>query len=222
MIRVYVFVEGQTEETFVREVLAPHYAPRQIFLNAILAQTSPGYKGGIVGYGKVKHQLERLCKQDCGAYVTTMIDLYRLPNDFPGKNAQAYPVTGTPEQKVTYLEHQLAADINQPNFFPNLMLHEYEALLFCQPSKFSDWVDDAPQAVNMLQQVRNGVDTPEQINDSPHTAPSRRILDAMPQYQKALHGPLIAADIGLEEMRKQCPHFNQWLCSIEQLAVANG
>ncbi len=218
MIRVYVFAEGQTEETFVRDVLTPHYARQQIFFDVIVAQTSPGHKGGIVSYGKVKYQLERICKQHHSAYITTMIDLYGLPNDFPGKTSATYPATGTAEQKASFLEQQLAADINQPNLIPNLMVHEYEALLFCQPEKFSDWIDDASGAVATLQKARAGVESPEKINDSPHTAPSKRILAVMPQYQKPLHGPLIAGDIGLDEMRRQCPHFNQWLGRIEQLA----
>ena len=83
MIRVKVFVEGQTEETFVRDVLAPAFAYKEIYFTPILAQTSRGHKGGIVSYGKVKHQIERLCKEDQQAWVTTMIDYYGLPTDFP-------------------------------------------------------------------------------------------------------------------------------------------
>ena len=59
---------------------------------------------------------------------------------------------------------------------------------------------------------------PEDINDSPHTAPSKRILAAMPGYQKTFHGPLIACDIGLDAMRAACPHFDHWLKVIEALA----
>lgn len=217
MIRIYVFCEGQTEETFVRDILAPYYARQQIFLNPVLAQTSPGYKGGIVSYGKVKHQVERLCKQDSSAYVTTLIDLYGLPNDFPGKKDPAYSTIANVEQKAIFLEQKLATDVNQPNLIPNLLVHEYEALLFCQPARFSDWVDNTSLAVTTLQQVRNSVESPEHINDNPQTAPSKRILAVMPQYQKTLHGPLIAGDIGLDEMRGQCPHFNQWLTKIESL-----
>lgn len=219
MIRIYIFAEGQTEETFIRDVLAPHYAPIQIFFDVVLAKTSPGHKGGIVSYGKVKYQLERLCKQHHRAYVTTMMDLYGLPNDFPGKADPRYVQVGAPEHKAVFLEQQLATDINQHNFVPNLMVHEYEALLFCQPKVFGVWMDGNATAIAQLQAVRNSVETPEQINDSPHTAPSKRIKAIMPQYEKTLHGPLIAGEIGLHELRRQCPHFNQWLNKIEQLAT---
>lgn len=84
MTRVHVFVEGQTEETFVRDVLAPYFVHYSVYLTPILALTSPGHKGGIVRYSKIKPQLTRLCRQDRGATITTMIDYYGLPTDFPG------------------------------------------------------------------------------------------------------------------------------------------
>ncbi|WP_265306910.1 DUF4276 family protein [Verminephrobacter eiseniae] len=54
--------------------------------------------------------------------------------------------------------------------------------------------------------------------DSPQTAPSKRILAAMPGYRKILHGPQIACAIGLHPMRAACPHFDHWLQKIEGLA----
>ena len=124
MSRVLVFVEGQTEETFVRDLLVPYFSRLGIYLTPILAQTSPGHKGGIVSYGKVKHQLTRLCRQDQGAYVTTMMDYYGLPNDFPGLDGRILDA----HEQVVRLELALQQDIDAPNFIPNLMLHEFEAL----------------------------------------------------------------------------------------------
>ncbi len=215
MIRVKVFVEGQTEETFVRDVLAPAFAYKEIYFTPILAQTSRGHKGGIVSYGKVKHQIERLCKEDQQAWVTTMIDYYGLPTDFPELlNNQAQQVDI--QVKIERLEQAFGQDINQPNFLANFIVHEYEALLFCQPEKFIDWIDDeAP--IRKLLAIKAEFSTPELINNSPQTAPSKRILAAIPAYKKTLHGPLIAADIGLDSMRQQCPHFHSWLQRIEAL-----
>ncbi|QIZ45819.1 DUF4276 family protein [Dickeya zeae] len=216
MIRVNIFVEGQTEETFVRDVLAPAFAYKQIYFTPILAQTSRGHKGGIVSYGKVKHQIERLCKQDPQAWVTTMIDYYGLPTDFPGhddnpvQNADIYV-------RIGRLEQAFKQDINQPNFLANFIVHEYEALLFCQPEKFIDWIDDGDPVKSLLA-MKAEFPTPEKINNSPQTAPSKRIRAVIPTYKKTLHGPLIAADIGLDSMRQQCPHFHSWLQCIEALA----
>lgn len=109
MIRIHVFVEGQTEETFVKEVLCEHLQRKEIYLNPILVRTSSTSKGGVVSYAKIKPQLNRKCLQDGSAFVTTMFDLYRLPNDFPGSSSLAS--MNDPFQKAEYLEQEMSADI---------------------------------------------------------------------------------------------------------------
>ena len=217
MNRLILLVEGQTEEAFVRELLMPHYARLSVYITSIIVSTSPGYKGGVVSYAKVKPQLMRLCRQDRAAYVSTLFDLYALPTDFPGKNTTGFPAQGTGAQKAAFLEAQLALDINEPNFIPNLLVHEFEALLFAGTEQFGQWVDDAT-IVSTLSAITAAHTTPEDINDSPNTAPSKRVLRAMPDYQKTFHGPLIACDIGLDVMRAACPHFDTWLCRLDALA----
>lgn len=218
MTRIYILVEGQTEEAFLRELLVPHFAHKGYYLTPIIVSTSPGYKGGVVSYAKIKPQIMRLCLRDKNAYVSTMFDLYALPPDFPSKSSLTYPKTASGQQKVHFLENQLSKDINQPNFISYLMLHEYEALLFTQPSAFSQWSDNVV-LIKKLQQALLHAGSPENINDGPQTAPSKRILALMPEYQKTFHGPLIACDIGLDAIRNACPHFNEWLQKIEQLGI---
>lgn len=124
-----------------------------------------------MSYGKVKHQIERLCKED---QQTTMIDYYGLSTDFPVLlNNQA--LQADIQVKIERLEQAFGQDINQPNFLANFIVHEYEALLFCQPEKFIDWIDDeAP--IKKLLAIKAEFSTPELINNSPQTAPSKRIL----------------------------------------------
>lgn len=213
MIRVNVFVEGQTEETFVRTLLVPYFAAQDIYLNPILAKTSARHKGGIVSYAKVKHQVTLLCKQDPKAFVTTMIDYYGLPVDFPGLTH----VQTSAQLKAREIEQAFQTDIDQANFIPNLLVHEFEALLFSEPQKFSDWLDEqAPVA--KLEAIKETFESPEHINNSPHTAPSKRILALIPEYRKTLHGPLIAEDIGLDVIRQECSHFNTWIERLLELA----
>jgi hypothetical protein len=215
---MYLLVEGQTEEAFVRELLQPRFANIGLYLYPILLLTSAGHRGGMVSYAKTRPQIERLCKQHAGAYVSTMFDLYALPRDFPGRAAADYPAGANGVAKAAFLEARLAADITHRNFIPNLVVHEFEALLFAQPERFDTWTDD-DGIVAALQAIRRDA-APEDINELPHTAPSKRILTAMPAYQKTLHGPLIAIDIGLDTMRAQCPHFDAWLRRLEALAPA--
>lgn len=216
MSRLYVVVEGQTEEAFVSNLLVPHYARLGRYLTPIIVSTSPGHKGGVVSYAKIKPQIVRLCKQDTAAWVTTLFDLYALPGDFPGRTAPGYPAQASGSARAQYLEAQLRQDIAEPNFLPNLLVHEYEALLFTQPAQFAQWTDDANVPVTLTQAVEHA-GSPEDVNDSPHTAPSKRILAVMPSYQKTFHGPLIACDIGLDAMRQACPHFHEWLLAVEAL-----
>lgn len=217
MSRIYLLVEGQTEEAFVNELLVPHYARMGLYLTPIIVSTSPSHKGGVVSYAKIKPQIDKLCKQDAGAYVTTMFDLYALPKDFPGKNDPVYPAAGSGERKAEFLEAKLAKDIGQRNFIPNLLVHEFEALLFVRIDAFEQWTDN-DNVLEPLRVVRNTT-APEDINDSPNTAPSKRILHAMKGYQKTIHGPLIALDIGLDAMRIECPHFAGWLQNLEALNI---
>ena len=107
--------------------------------------------------------------------------------------------------------------MNQHNFIPNLLVHEFEALWLTQPDPFAEWVDDV-QAVERLRAIAKAFATPEDINDDPQTAPSKRILAAMPRSQKTFHGPLIACSVGLDALRAACPHFHAWLQQLEALA----
>ena len=108
MSRVYILVEGQSEEAFVNELLVPHYSQSGLFLTPIIVSTSPGFKGGVVSYAKVKVQILRLCKQDSDAWVTTMFDLYALPGNFPGQASTAYPSNGGGGKKAEFLEMEMA------------------------------------------------------------------------------------------------------------------
>ncbi len=76
-----------------------------------------------------------------------------------------------------------------------------------------------PDLGNQLQKVRDEFATPEEINDSPNTAPSKRIKKLYPAYEKPLYGSLAALEIGLDTIRRECHGFNAWLKSIEDLQV---
>lgn len=216
MKRIYILVEGQTEESFINEVITPLYAYHNIFIQPIIVSTSRGHKGGIVSYAKVKSQIIKLCRQDADAWVTTFFDLYALPNDFPSKESVDYIRINNCFQKVEFLEQALKLDINENNFIPYIMLHEFEALLFTDPEKFSDWVNDE-RIVDELVRIKNAFSSPEEINNSPQTAPSKRILSLIPDYNKVVQGTIIASEIGLDQMRRQCSHFDRWLEDLEKL-----
>lgn len=213
MIRVHVFCEGQTEETFVRELLWPHFERINISLNPIIVRTSRYGKGGVSTYGKIQWQVETKCKQDSSAWVTTLLDFYGLPGDFPGllENEGMSPI-----DRALAVIKAFQTDIGQENFIAHLVIHEFEGLLFSNPEAFGRWFD-APSIVKKLAEIRNSYDTPEHINDGVMTAPSKRILNVCNKYDKVAHGSLIASSIGLDVLRAECPLFNQWVGRIENL-----
>uniref|UniRef100_Q3AR87 DUF4276 family protein n=1 Tax=Chlorobium chlorochromatii (strain CaD3) TaxID=340177 RepID=Q3AR87_CHLCH len=68
---------------------------------------------------------------------------------------------------------------------------------------------------NLLQMV--GEQNPELINDGWETAPSKRIINEIPEYDKVSSGVLVTEKIGLSILRKKCRHFHEWLIRLEQL-----
>ncbi len=225
--RLNVLVEGQTEEAFVRDVLAPYLNSRSVFVSYRRVETSRRkekitgqtiiFRGGIVSYAKLRNDVLRWLKEDANAFLTTMVDVYALPSDFPDiDNART---KADPLQKVASLEQAFDADIAYHKFVPYLQLHEYEALLFSDIAVTDSGLklfDDVSRLVP-LKQIRDQFATPEHIDEGATTAPSKRLKALFPAYDKLLFGPLIAASIGLTRIRQECPHFNSWLTRLESL-----
>ena len=211
MIRVTIVVEGQTEDSFVKNVLAPAMWPHQILLKSILL----GHQGGRPSYERVKKDVLTYLKQDTTAYCSTLLDYYGLGRGFPGT-----PVAENLAnvEKVELIERAVKEDIcaripefrADRRFLPYIQLHEYEGLLFSNPPVFAAAISQE-QLATQFQQIRDHFPTPEDINDHPLTAPSKRILAAYPQYRKVLHGATAAQAIGVGAMRLECPHFCTWL-----------
>lgn len=214
MIRIHIFVEGQTEETFVHTVLYEHFSNKNFHLNPILIRTSSRGRGGATNYDKIKWQIERKCKEDRGSYITTMFDLFKIPTNFPGYHSAAK--ISDPYKKVEHIEHEWSNELNKlDNFIPYISLHEFEALLFSELQKFEEWfgVDSA----NILAQELKQFDSPEHVNNGPQTAPSKRIANHCIGYDKPLHGSSIGRAIGLDTIRNKCNHFDKWIKKLESL-----
>lgn len=223
MIRLHIIVEGQTEETFVNRVLASYLGNINIAVVARRVETSRRqgriFRGGLRMYQQVKKDLVLWMKEDQNpdAFFTTMLDLYALPKDFPGFEDSKR--ASSPHERVQRVQDAFRQDINHPRFIPYIQLHEFEAILLCDPSKF-DWsFIDHEDAISQLTQLAASVENPELINDGPDTAPSKRIINIIPEYEgrKSSAGPIIAEKIGIEAIRAKCPHFNSWVVALENL-----
>jgi hypothetical protein len=219
--RGLILVEGQTEERFVKDVLTPHFERRALYLTPTVIVTKrvkcgSDFKGGIGNFAQYKDHLQRLFAGSGGALITTLIDYYGLPGDFPGMASR--PTPGTPEQRVRHVELQVFRHFGfATNFLPFFMLHEFEALLFSTAGDLPRIMTE-PGKQSRMEEIRSSVATPEEINEQPQSAPSKRIVSLFPSYRKALHGPNAAKRIGLDRIRRECPHFNEWLGKLETYA----
>jgi hypothetical protein len=226
MTRVLIHVEGETEETFVNEVLSRHlYSIGYEKVSARLVGNARqrDRRGGIRSWSAVRSDIVRHLLQDQGCLATTMVDYYGLPQSgersWPGRAAASMANFA---QKATIVEEALSTDVMQnlpegfdsTRFVPYVMMHEFEGMLFSDCDRFASSIGE-PKVFTSLSAIRNGFGSPEEINDSPHTAPSKRIEALIPGYQKPLHGNIAAIEIGLEAIRAQCPHFSQWLEKLE-------
>lgn len=75
-------------------------------------------------------------------------------------------------------------------FIPFIVMHEFEGLLFSDCERFGRGIGH-PELAPQFQIIRDLFATPEEINDSPLTAPSKRIEALLPGYEK----PLLGVDV---------------------------
>lgn len=212
MTRLCIICEGQTELGFVKALLLPHLQKFGIDAHPSLLKARPGQRGG----GSVS--VPRLGKHIRNEYhnsdfITTLVDYYGFENINGRSKAQL-------EQGILKEVQTLIRQRFEPHYVrPYVQMHEFEALLFSDISKFElhdNWDDKTEKR---LQGICNAFKTPEDINNSPRAAPSKRLNDIFPGYgnNKTLYGPLIAEDIGLDTIREKCPLFKQWVDELEQL-----
>jgi hypothetical protein len=195
VIRLYVLVEGRTEEEFVKRVLEPHLRGFGVWTYPIIVQTKRAragekHKGG-GDWAKWRRNLVVLSGEHPGSEVrfTTLFDLYGLPDHFPGLSEHG-SLTDTNE-RAKRLEEAMAADIG-------------------------DW-----RLIPYLQHLLSSV-APEDVDDGESTAPSKRLAACIPGYQKTVHGPLAVETKGLVAIRKSCPRFDRWVASLERLSEGAG
>ena len=218
MTRLIVVCEGQTEAEFCNSVLAPFLRNASVYLSAVLIKHSGG---GGVRWSKLGKQLKAHLKSDSGTYVTTLVDYYGrdVPNDWPA--AQAASAESNIHEKVAILENGMSNEVDERHtgrFIPYLQLHEFEALLYSSPSVIAPLLDgDTAEVEAALIEVIRSCSEPELINSRRDKTPARRLAALSPGYTKALLGPLLAEEIGLERIRAACPRFDRWVGRLEGL-----
>jgi hypothetical protein len=177
------------------------------------------YRGGMTNYANARKDIQRWLKEEeenKEVRFSTMFDLYALPNDFP-RYAEAKKCTD-PYERVSIIEEAFKNDINDSQFIPYIQLHEFEALVFAKPQsiieKHFEYEEKAPVFTDILNHY-NG--NSELINDKPETAPSKRLEDIIPEYDKVNDGHDIVRKTGVIALKEKCPHFREWVEKLEAL-----
>lgn len=210
MKRLNIVVEGQTEQSFVNEVLAPYLRNNGVYLIIPrLIRTSKTGRGGLVNYHHLYNTIKGLLSNphDGNIVVSSFVDFFRIPNNMPGYDAAMQ--SGDDFQRVENLQQALGESIADRRFIPYIQLHEFEALLFSNNKGFEYlWEDDMS---SKTKSIVDSFENPEDINSAPETAPSKRLLAINEKYDKVLDGNLIALEVGINEMLAKCPRFADWV-----------
>ncbi|MCW3787229.1 DUF4276 family protein [Plebeiibacterium sediminum] len=208
MKRLVFIVEGDTEIILVEKIIMP-YLVAQGITNPVNCQTittnrKQNKKGGVSTYGKFKNEVNRTLRQG-NVLVTTLIDFFKLPADFPEFTHDSH--------NIGDIETAILKDFgDNENFIPYIQRHELEALMFSSRDGF-DLVIDDEKKIALIDAINKEYPNPEDINNSPQTAPSKR-LGKIFNYDKTGDGEMILEMVGIEPMLEKCPRFAEWIGKI--------
>lgn len=215
MKRLVVIVEGDSEEEFINSILCPYLYSKEIYsIDCFKIKHS---KGGLSKYSHLKKDiLNTIYESD--VVVTTLIDFYALPKDFPKFDESTYIINKS--DRLDFLENSIKEEIELtqnklfPNLIPYIQLHEFEALIFSSIVGVKELFENSEANFDKIEAIINQYPNPEDINDNSNTAPSKRLIANIKGYNKILDGVSIIEEIGIEKILDKCPRFNNWLNTI--------
>ena len=226
-MNLFIYVEGQEEELFVNRILRGYLRafrvavqkPKPAATSFRIGDDNDAdiTVGGVTNYAAIREDILNQFSTGeirSGDALTTLIDLYALPPNFPGfGEAIAQGLTGG--KKAAHIEDAWKADIGIKNFFPYIQVHEFEALILTRPSALKEYYPEHSIAIEQLSKDCAPFHAPEDINEVKATSPSHRIRARVPTYQK-IDGFRHLQDIGLDELKAHCPRFKTWIEKCER------
>lgn len=221
MTRLLVLAEGDSEELFVQNILSPHLENFGVYARATGVVSKRLASGRKITGGNLWSNVElslRPLLADSDAWVTTLLDFYGLPADFPGVSGVAVN-RGTARERVQTVESALMEAMGDREttrrFIPFIALHEFEAWYFAGPAKVADYFGQVGVSALMERAIQEA-NGPENINHGKATHPSKRLESYGIGFRKT-SAVSVLKDIGLDAIRATCPHFNDWLTRVEKL-----
>ena len=201
-----MLLEGKTESEFVSKVLAPYLLTKFIYLIPTVVETKKviggaAHKGG-GDFSKFKADILSLLHDKDAVAVTTLYDFYGFPV-IPNVDDATY-------QDIEKLEEAIANQFNNCRFKPYLQKHEFEAFLFIEPGLTAKAALKQQHAAS-IQQHRNQFGHVEEINLGKSTAPSKRLITAIGEYNKPRIGATVTQTLGIYRLMQECPKFAKWV-----------
>lgn len=214
MKRLIIIVEGDTEKEFVDKILAPYLNTKG--LTSVSCFKIKHTKGGLTKYHHLKTDLIN-CVYANNVLVTTLIDFYALPHDFPKYEEAAKIISKT--DRIKFLEKAIVEDLEKekaaefPNLLPYIQLHEFEALVFSSLEAIMSLYTREEANLDEIEKIILKYSNPEEINDSPITAPSKRLKKnkLIIGYNKIIDGIMIIEKAGIDTILSKCPRFKSWV-----------
>lgn len=225
-IQIVIVAEGPTEQQFILNHLTPYLhdmSGGRIKVQAITVKTGraangKAYSGGGSWYSKSGRGYDQLIRgllsQPQWNLVSTMIDYYAFPQDFIKR-------AGLHNPELQELENQMLNRYKKAakfgNWLPFVVKHEFETLVIAAALHGSSNVFSNSEVREMQRWAKKARGV-EEINNSPHTAPSKRIIKlkagSTVQYRKIEDSSEIFERTRLEDVMSECPHFKTWVQSL--------
>ena len=212
MPRLIFIVEGDCEQRFVNEHLISYLSLKfpglAMHAQKITTNRKKNVKGGNVNYELFKNEIRRTFAQG-GVMITTFLDFFRLPTDFPGYSQDVKQI----DQIEDAIRNDCSSIIPPTSFLPYIQKHEFETLLFANYAGFTNLLIGASE-MEKISSILEEFSNPEDINHSPETAPSKRLLSIF-NYKKVADSALVLKDVDINLLRRRCPRFDMWVGRLE-------
>lgn len=228
MKNLYVIVEGQTEVQFFNRILRPYLMQRGLYyeIKAIPIEV----KGGGHGFTNIEHfknTIKPLLFKE-NSIISTMIDHYGINSEKKLPNYENCIKQLTVEERIKCMEDALLAEVKSirndcSHFIPNILRHEMETLFFADVENGFALENDGIQ--KEVAAICMEFPNIEDINNSPETAPSKRLIKIYEKhgkkYKKVIDGVDIAELTGIEIILSKAPRFKRWVENIIQTVTEN-
>lgn len=215
--RLVFIVEGDSEVQFVNEKIIPYLYTTLVESNGwtfnaqkITTNKKLNISGGNINFSYLENEVSRVSSQN-SPWITTMLDFYKLPPDFPGFTTDGCLICS--------IENAMADKIGYNRFVPYIQKYEFETLLFADVESFSLLCDE--KQMTQLREIKASYQEIESINGGRDTAPSKRLAHIF-NYEKTSDSMVILDNIEMQSLIKASPRFGRWIDKIARIVKQEG